>query len=50
VRGSGGRRAAELLEMDPRTVAQIQRLDQIAMLVYRGPTAGGREGPRRGDA
>jgi len=36
--------------MDPRTVVQIQRLDEIAMLVYRSPTAGGREGPRRGDA
>jgi len=23
--------------MDPRTVVQIQRLDEIAMLVYRGP-------------
>ena len=35
-----GEEAAGLLEMDPRTVVQIQRLDQIAMLVYPGPGRG----------
>ena len=32
-----GEEAAGRLDMNPRTVVQIQRLDEIAMLVYRGP-------------
>jgi hypothetical protein len=37
VRAAGGlTEAAELLAMDPRTVVQLQRLGELAMVVYRG--------------
>ncbi|MFI6587449.1 hypothetical protein [Embleya sp. NPDC050493] len=42
VREAGGLTdAAALLEMDPRTLVQLQRLGDLAMVVYRGPGAGG---------
>jgi hypothetical protein len=37
VRAAGGlTEAAELLAMDPRTIVQLQRLGELAMVVYRG--------------
>ena len=45
VKAAGGvTEAAEQLDMDPRTVVQNQRRDEVAMLIYRGA-----EGPRIDD-
>ncbi|MFJ8747370.1 hypothetical protein ACIRL2_49565 [Embleya sp. NPDC127516] len=42
VREAGGLTdAAALLQMNPRSLVQLQRLGDLAMVVYRGPGAGG---------
>lgn len=38
VKAAGGlTEAAALLKMDPRVIVQAQRLDEVAMVIYRGP-------------